>query len=100
MRCMHMETTTLLVRENSVDPKAFAIQATRLFGRGQVAHHREGLLLPFGPTTDEHDWPIRLLCTPRLGQLHSCARPAQPPQGLTAQGLVLPQRRHVTPRAA
>jgi hypothetical protein len=51
-------------------------------------------------TTAEHDWTRGVLRQQRVGQRLQRARPAQPPQGIAAQGLVLPPRRHVTSGAA
>jgi len=51
-------------------------------------------------TTAEHHWTRGVLRQQRVGQRRQRARPAQPPQGIAAQGLVLPPRRHVTSGAA
>jgi hypothetical protein len=93
MRLMHMEAATFLVCETGLDTEALLIPATRLLGCRQLAHHRQGLVIPLGPTTPPHDWTIRIACDQDLFELN------QPPwlearaSPIKAKGLALPCRR-------
>src|SRR5437764_10387437 len=100
MRFVQMEAATFLVREKGLDPEAFGIQATRLLSCVHIADHIQRLFLPFGPTTEEEDWPICVTCHGRLRELDERPWLATRPYGLQAKGCAIPQGRHVTPRAA
>src|SRR5712691_4203887 len=58
MRFMQMESTTFLVREKGLDPKAFRIQATCLVCRGYIREQIERVFIPFCPATEKHNRAI------------------------------------------
>jgi hypothetical protein len=55
-----MEAATFLVREKGLNPKPFRIQATCLVCGRQIREQIQWRFIPFGPATEEHDWPISL----------------------------------------
>jgi len=95
-----MEATTLLLREQRLNPKAFAIQATGVLGCSHIRDHIDGLFLPLCPTTHAQNRPIRFPGKQHLRSLNEGAWLATRPQGVETKGLAVPPRRPVATRAA
>src|SRR5215470_5867050 len=97
MGFVQMEAATFLVREKGFNPKALGIHPTRLFSNGHIGDQIQWVLIAFGPTTDEHNRPIRGLCKAHLREGDQSAWLETGPQGIEAKRLALPRRGHVTP---
>src|SRR5215831_18813270 len=99
MRLVNMEAATFLVCEKSLDAEAFFIQATGFLCGGHSADQIQRLLIPLGPTTQHHDWAIRLSCTVDRLQLDQPAWLEARAERIQAEGLALPRRHGARSRA-
>src|SRR5262244_1942173 len=99
MRLVNMEAATFLVCEKSLDAEAFFIQATGFLCGGHSADQIQRLLIPLGPTTQHHDWAIRLSCTVDRLQLDQPAWLETRAERIQAEGLALPRRHGARGRA-
>ena len=97
---MNMEASTFLVCEKGLDAESLFIQATGLLCCGQIADQIQRLLIPFGPTTQQQDWPICLACDVDLLSLDQPTRLETRASGIEAEGLALPRRHRARGRAA
>src|SRR6266705_6694243 len=100
MRLVKMETSAFLVREKGLDAETLLIIAARLLSGVHIADQIQRILIPLGPTTQDHHRPIGV-----PGKLHllSCdegAWFATRPQGIETEGHALPRRHGAQGRAA
>lgn len=91
-----MASTTLLVRKQRFDPQACRLQAACLCGRGHRAAHLHGLVIAFGPATEEQHGTRGFSCHGGLGEGDEGARLETPAPGIEANRRTVPRRRHVT----
>src|SRR5215510_1902941 len=90
---MNMAAAAFLVCEKGLDAEALLIPATRRLGCRQIADQIQGLVIPLGPTTPHHDWPIRLACDRDLFELNQPSRSDTRASHIKANDLTLPWRR-------
>src|SRR5215468_3802011 len=99
MGFMNMETATLLVSQKSRDAEALFIPATRFLCGGHIADHIQRFVIPLGPTTQHHDWPLRLSGIVDLFELAQPARLETRAERIQAAGLARPRRHGTRSRA-
>ena len=95
-----MAAATFLVCEKGLDTEALLLPAPRLLGCRQSAHHRQGLVIPLGPTTPHPAWTIRLAGARDLVELTQPPRLDTRASHLKAKGRALPCRRRAHGRPA
>src|ERR1700756_98510 len=91
MRLMNMEPSTFLVCEKGLNTESLFIQATGFLCCGQIADHIQRLVIPLGPTTQHHDWTIRLARVVDLLALDQLARFETRAERIQAEGRALPR---------
>jgi hypothetical protein len=68
MRLVNMETSTFLIGEKGLDEETLLIRAARLLCSVHIADQIQRLLIPLGPTTEDHHRPIGVTGTLHLLQ--------------------------------
>src|SRR5262250_3816464 len=95
-----MEPAAFLVCKKGLDAETLLIIAARLLRGLHITDYIEGLVIPLGPTTQHHHWPIGIPRDLHLLELDEGPRLATGAQGIQAKGLAFPRRHGTLGRAA